>query len=241
MFYVYAWYNVETKFIFYVGKGCGNRYRQVRNRNELFQKYYKSHKCSVKIIKRFVNEQDAFKYEERHIKRLKRIGQCICNLDNGGRGGVNFIWTEEMRRYKSEYNPMKDSNQRKRMSRNNPMKNPEVSKRVADKNRKRPIINNVLYDSLEDASENYGVHPVTISKWCKRGYDTEFNPCHYLGEEQKEFKKKVTNSKSVIIDGRKFDSVKDAARYYNTYSESIIRAIKAGRKFKGMSCEYGDQ
>ena len=32
-FYVYEWYNVETNEIFYVGKGCNNRYKNISDRN----------------------------------------------------------------------------------------------------------------------------------------------------------------------------------------------------------------
>ena len=35
MFYVYEWFIVETNFVFYVGKGCRNRYK-VRKHNKLF-------------------------------------------------------------------------------------------------------------------------------------------------------------------------------------------------------------
>lgn len=45
MFYVYAWYNKETKEIFYVGKGSRNRYKQIRKRNRLFTEYINTHDC----------------------------------------------------------------------------------------------------------------------------------------------------------------------------------------------------
>jgi len=33
----------------------------------------------------------------------------------------------------------------------------------------------------------------------------------------------------------------EAAIYYDTWSETIIRAIKGNRKFKGMECKYDNQ
>ena len=242
MFYVYAWYNKDTKEIFYVGKGCGDRYKQVRNRNKLFIKYYKSHNCGVKIIKYFESEQDAFEYEHKHIVRLKKKGQCSCNLDNGGVGGVNFIWTDEMRKYKSENNPMKEPQQRKRMSRNNPMKDNDVSQRVGETKKRKVVINGRIYPGLVDASENFGVTTKAIADWCKRGYDTWGNPCRYYNEQQKVYSYKVTNSKPVIVDGKRFESVKAAAKYLGTeHSELIIRAIKSNRKYKGHVCKYDNQ
>ena len=130
MFYVYEWYNVDTNEIFYVGKGCRERYKQTIKRNKLFQEYYKNNNCNSRIIKYFEKEEDAFKYENERILELKEIGQCFCNLDNGGKGGVNFIWTDEMKEYQPKYNPMKDEKQKERMSKNNPMKNPDIAKRV---------------------------------------------------------------------------------------------------------------
>ena len=96
MFYVYEWYNVNTEEIFYVGKGCGNRYKQVSKRNQLFKTYYENNECAVRIIRYFDLEQDAFDYEKQRIGELKSINQCSCNLDEGGSGGVNFVWTPEM-------------------------------------------------------------------------------------------------------------------------------------------------
>lgn len=242
MFYVYAWYNKKTKEIFYVGKGCRDRYKQVRNRNKLFMNYYNNNDCDVKIIKYFDSEQEAFEYEHKHIVRLKKKGQCSCNLDNGGTGGVNFIWTDEMREYKSEYNPMKASKHRKRMSKNNPMKDENISMIVGEKHKRKIVINGTVYAGTIDASRKIGVATNTILNWCKRGYDTNGNPCRYYDEEQKEYTYKKSSSRPVFVDDIRFESVKEAAKYLGiNYSESLIRAIKANRKFKGHICRYDNQ
>ena len=107
MFYVYEWYNVNTEEIFYVGKGCGNRYKQVSKRNQKFKDYYENNECAVRIIKSFETEEEAFNFEHIRIIELKAQSQCFCNIDDGGSGGVSFVWNEEMREYKSQYNPMK--------------------------------------------------------------------------------------------------------------------------------------
>ena len=241
MFYVYAWYNKETKEIFYVGKGSRNRYKQIRKRNRLFTQYINTHDCDVKIIKYFEDENDAFKYEEKHIKRLKKKGQCTCNLSDGGHGGVNFVWTDEMRAYKSKYNPMKDKKRRKRMSKNNPMKNKEISAMVGEKNKRKVVINHVIYNGVVDAADDLDVCPNTISLWCKRGYDTYGRPCRYYDENYKDYTYKKSSSKHVIVDKICFDSVKSAARYVGVWPESLIRAIKGNRKCKGYVCKYDDQ
>ena len=241
MFYVYKWFNVKTKEIFYIGKGSKNRYKQTIKRNKLFLEYYNNNECDVEIIEYFDNEYEAFEKEYELICYYKNNGQCKCNLDNGGKGGCNFIWTKEMREYYSKYNVMKNENQRKRMSINNPMKNPKINKKVAQKNKRKVIINNIIYDGEIDASKQIGVATNTILKWCKRGYDTNGNPCRYYNEKQKEFNFKISCSKKVMIDNKIFNSVKDGANYIGVWSETLIRAIKNNRKCKGHTCKYVNQ
>lgn len=241
MYYVYEWFNKDTNEIFYVGKGCNNRYKSTYKRNLLFKEYINKNNCDCKIIKYFENEEEAFKYEHEKIINLKNIGQCSCNLDDGGFGGLGFIWTDEMRKYKSEYNPMKNDKQRQRMSKNNPMKNKEISEKVAKTKRRAVIIKNIYFESIRKAAEYFNRYDTQIQYWCKRGYDSDKQPCRYADEEQKEYKLKITNSRSVIVDGIKFESVKSAAKYFDVWSETIIRAIKNNRPFKGHVCKYDDQ
>ena len=240
MFYVYEWYNVNTEEIFYVGKGCGNRYKQVSKRNRVFKNYYENNECAVRIIKYFELEEEAFNFEKERIFQLKKEGYCSCNLDNGGTGGVNFIWTPEMREYKSLYNPMKSKEQRERMSKNNPMHNKEIAKKVGLKNSKIVCYNNKEYTAKELAEET-GYQITTIWNWCKRGYDTDGNPCFYKGEKISATKK-ITCSKGVIIDGEYFPSVRAAADFLGVKDSSpLCRALKANKKYKGHFCEYANQ
>lgn len=44
-FYVYKWFNIETNEVFYIGKGCNNRYKDVSKRNKLFLEYYNNNPC----------------------------------------------------------------------------------------------------------------------------------------------------------------------------------------------------
>lgn len=241
-FYVYKWFNVETNEIFYIGKGSKNRYKQVTQRNKLFKEYLNKNNCKSEILQYFENEIDAFEYEHNLIIELKQRGMCSCNLDHGGRGGCNFSWTQEMRDYKSKYNPMKDSYQKMRMSINNPMKNKEIAKHVGEKTRKAVIIDGTRYEGVKIAAKALGVWDITISRWCKRGYNTEFKPCRYADSEQKEYKVKISNSRAVIINGKRFNSVREAAKYYNTWSETIIRNIRKHHLLFGKyKCEYDNQ
>ena len=241
MFYVYQWYNIDTNEIFYIGKGCGKRAGQRTQRNKLFKEYLATHNCKYKIIEYFDNEETAFQREHELILYYKKINQCKCNLDYGGTGGVNFVWTDEMRKNKSVNNPMKSQEQRKRMELNNPMKDKAVAQRVAKQNSKKVVIKNICFNSVKEASIYFNVFDTEICVWLKRGYDRDKQPCKYYGEEYKPFTLKVSSSKPVIIDDKHFDSVKQGAEYIGVWSESLIRAIEENRKCKGHTCKYGNQ
>ena len=241
MFYVYKWFNVETNEVFYIGKGTKNRYKQIQKRNNLFLDYLQKNKCEVEIIEYFDDEQKAFEKEYELICHYKKKGQCKCNLDNGGKGGCNFVWTPEMRDYYSKYNIMKSQKQRERMSKNNPMKNPKIAQIVAKKKTRPVIIENKYFTSIKEAGEYYQVFSTEIQCWCKRGYDRNKKPCRYADEQQKEFVLKATNSKKVIVDDKVFNSVKEAANYLGVWSETLIRNIKNNKPCKGHICKYDNQ
>ena len=247
MFYVYEWYVENTNFVFYVGKGTRNRYKETTRRNKIFKIFHSNFKCNVRIIKYFDNEDNAFEYEHERIMELKSQKQAPANLDYGGKGGTNFSWTDEMKQYMSKYNPMKAFEQRERMKKNNPMKNKEVAIKVGEHFKKKVVLNGVVYNSIKEAEILTGRTDSSIIKWCKRGYDDNANPCRYYDEEQKEIpllKKlhpKSAVSKAVIIDGIKFETVMDGAKYIGCWSETLIRAIKENRKCKGHTCKYDNQ
>jgi len=246
-FYVYKWYNIDTNEIFYIGKGCGNRSKQINRRNKIFKEYYSSHNCQSEIVKYFDDEAAAFAYEHELILKYKKEGQAIANLDDGGKGGLSFVWNKEMREYKSKYNPMKDPLQRKRMSENNPMYNPEIAKKVSETKSKSIVINNKEYKNANEVADKFNVGKNTVYAWCKRGYTTDGLPCKYADEEQKEIPfiktlgRNVTNIKSVIIDGIYYPTVKSGAEAIGGNSSNLIRAIKANRSYKGHTCSYANQ
>lgn len=246
MFYVYEWFIVETGEIIYVGKGCRNRYKATKH-NRFFNDMIKRYECKSRIIKYFETEKEAFNYEYQRVNGLKEKGQCVCNIYKGGCGGTTDWWTEEKREWYSEHNCMKSQTQRHRMSVNNPMKTESVKKIVSSKKHRKVIINGTKYNGVKIAAEILNVAEFTIITWCKRGYDTYGNPCRYENEQQKEYpiiKKSHPNAstlKPVIIDGIRFETVKDGAKYIGVWAETLIRAIKNNRPCKGHSCEYDNQ
>lgn len=223
-FYVYEWFNKENNYVFYVGKGRGYRYL-VKDRNDKFNEYLNNHACDVRIVYSNLTEKDSFLKEAELIEKYKLIGQCECNLIAGGAGGLASTWDDEMRQAMSEHNPMK---------------NKEIAKKVSNSKRKTPVINGRQYNTVEEASKECGVCVTTIWRWCKRGYDTNGNECHYLNENPTgEFK--VTNSKRVYVDSIIFSSVKEASEYIGCWSENLIKAIKNNKPCKGHIVSYVNQ
>ena len=166
MFYVYEWFIIQTGEVIYVGKGCKNRYK-VRKHNYMFDEFVKRFDCDSRIVKEFETEDKAFEGELERIAELKAIGQCVCNINTGGKGGLSEHWTAEKRKKYSENNVMKSQEQRTRMSINNPMKNPVVAEKVAKTKRKPVLVDGKYFDSVTSAAEYIGTWDVYLSKCLK--------------------------------------------------------------------------
>lgn len=243
IFYVYEWFNKNTNEIFYVGKGSRNRVKSYSHRNKLFLNYIKENICDYRIIKYFDDEEDAFAFEHKRIMELKAINQSQCNLDYGGKGGCNFVWTSEMKDYQSKYNPMKQPEQKERMSKHNPMKNREVASIVGKKHSKAVIINNVEYSSVKQASEIIGVSQQTIINWCRKGVNNHLQPCKYKDKEQVVYKKtryNIAGCREVEYKNRIYESPIDLARELGLHHSTICKWAKKGFDTIGNICVYTD-
>ena len=106
-YYVYEWFNTETEEVFYVGKGCGKRYKDLRHRNQVFLNYIANNSVDSRIVKEFDSEDEAYQYEKELTEQYKALGQCGCCLQEGGYGGYSNVWDDKLRAYWSENNPMK--------------------------------------------------------------------------------------------------------------------------------------
>lgn len=241
-FYVYEWYNTVTNEVFYVGKGTKNRYKNITKRNKYFLDYIKENSVDVRKVYEDLTEEEAFQLEFELTSKYKNIGQCKCCLAKGGTGGKSSVWTDDFKEYWSKNNPMKEEKQRQRMRENNPMYNADVVLKNAKKHKRPVVINGKYYEGVIDAAIANNVRDVTISNWCKRGYDTNGNPCHYADEEQKEYIL-PSNCKGVIIDKiNYYPSLKEAAKALGAKDSSpLCKALKTNHIYKNHLCEYADQ
>ena len=162
MFYVYEWYVVETNEVFYVGKGTGKRYKCLKH-NKFFNDFIKRYNCESRIVKEFENEQDAFSYEYIRVNELREKGQCVCNIYNGGTGGTQSWWTEEMREKYSKNNVMKSESQRKRMRENNPMKRKEIAIKSGKSHAKSVIVDEIFFESIKDGAKYIGTSDIYLT------------------------------------------------------------------------------
>lgn len=179
MFYVYEWYVKDTNEIFYVGKGSRKRYK-VRKHNKFFNDFIKRFNCDSRIIKTFDDEESAFSYEYERVKELKNVGQCVCNIYDGGFGGTKSSWTEDKRKLYSTRNIMKSEYQRKRMSEKNPMKDSKIATIVGIKHRKAVTVDGKYFDSVKEAARYIGTHDRYLTSCLKnrsglcKGYRCEY-------------------------------------------------------------------
>lgn len=242
MYYVYEWYVIETNEIFYVGKGTRNRYK-VKKHNKFFNDFISRYDCDSRIVKTFESEEDAFSYEYERIKQLKALGQCVCNIYEGGKGGTTSWWTSEMRESYSKNNVMKSQKQRIRMSQNNPMKNKEISQRVGMKKRRKVIIGCNVYESVSEAMDAYNTCFEVVKTWCKKGINPYGEFCRYADEEQNTYKGKRYNKggcREFEYMGVVYESPIDLSREIGVHNSTICNWAKKGFDPFGNTCRYTD-
>ena len=104
MYYTYT-HSIPDGKVFYVGKGKEGRVYSTSDRTLAWRKVVKdSQGVTMKIIKHFENEEDAFAHEIELIKQFKEEGCELVNFTSGGRGVMDYCFTEEDRAARSRAN-----------------------------------------------------------------------------------------------------------------------------------------
>ena len=96
MYYTYGHYKADSKELFYIGKGKGNRSHEKDSRSDYWQNIVKKYGYTVEIFAEWESEKDAFIHERFLIDCFKDL-TSLCNLTNGGDGCSGYIWTDEQK------------------------------------------------------------------------------------------------------------------------------------------------
>ena len=82
-FYVYCWYYLDTKQIFYVGKGSGNRYLETKGRSALFQRMLELYPCGSRLLRAGLSEEKAIAAELELIRSYVEKRHPLINIKDG--------------------------------------------------------------------------------------------------------------------------------------------------------------
>jgi hypothetical protein len=85
-YYVYEHKTLDTLEVFYVGKGCNNRYKSKRGRNYKWKAIEAKHGLMPVIIKYFETEQEALDFEIKLIAEYRNNNIDLANISSGGDG-----------------------------------------------------------------------------------------------------------------------------------------------------------
>ena len=190
-YYVYEWYNKDTGEVFYVGKGCRNRYKNTSHRNKFFKDYYKTHNCDVRILFSELTDEQSYNKEIELIKYYKEnTNYRLTNQTDGGEG--NSLYGEQNPKFGKGYEIIG-------------VKNPFYGKKHSEKTRN--LLSELASEGLGEKNPFYGKkHSVEtkkkISQKQKGRYNGEKNP-NYGKNHSKETKKLL----SELMKKRKYDCI----------------------------------
>jgi NUMOD3 motif len=94
-FYVYVHMKKTDDSVFYVGKGCNNRYLKTQGRNQYWDRVVAKYGFVAEIVQSNLTFEEANEAEIRLIKELREQGCQLCNLTDGGEGAKGWKKTSE--------------------------------------------------------------------------------------------------------------------------------------------------
>ncbi|WP_051405109.1 NUMOD3 domain-containing DNA-binding protein [Bacillus cihuensis] len=141
----YVYLHMLNDEVVYVGKGSGSR-KYFSHRNEQWQKIVGDNKSLIKIeiVKRFDDEEEAYKFEKELTAYYKSIGQCRANI-NIGKSHADIIKQKISERGKGKNNSMygrkfSDKHKNKLSEAHRGERNHLYGKTGADHNCSKPIV-----------------------------------------------------------------------------------------------------
>lgn len=98
MYYTYAHYTADTNKIFYIGKGCGYRFKVKSKRSKFWQNVVAKHGYRAEILAKWPTEAEAFEHEKFLIECFRDLDFKLVNHSNGGEGNSGLVHSEETKR-----------------------------------------------------------------------------------------------------------------------------------------------
>jgi hypothetical protein len=99
MFFIYEHIRLDTKAVFYVGKGSKRRMHSKGRRNAYWNNIVrKAGGFTVREVCRHQYEELVFLAEQERIDQLKRLGVKLSNMTDGGEGPSGYRHTEETKK-----------------------------------------------------------------------------------------------------------------------------------------------
>lgn len=81
-FYVYCFYNCDWNEPFYIGKGSGNRYKNMSKRSNHIKAIFQKYQCESRILIDDLTEEESYILEKELKKSLKNDGKPIIDGEN---------------------------------------------------------------------------------------------------------------------------------------------------------------
>lgn len=92
-YYVYAWFRLDKNVVFYIGKGSGNRYKDMSMRNKYFLNVVNKvgkENIKIDILVDNLSEEEAFEKEKYYISYYRKLGHPLTNISDGGEGSSGW-------------------------------------------------------------------------------------------------------------------------------------------------------
>lgn len=246
-YYVYIWFLEDTKEVFYVGKGSGNRVTSMKDRNPHFRHIRRKCKCGYEIVRYFDNEEDAYAFELELGKEYKEKGQAWCCYVLGKTD--KFISNEIKKKISETLKGNTPWNKGKTMPAElrDRLSRIKIGTRQSDETKKRRSV----------ALKGHPVSTRTRQKIAASKMGSN-NPMYGKKQSEETMKKRIakmmghvvsdeTKSKIALANGKKvvqmdactgeilkiYNSASEAARLNNMRNESISKCCRGERKSSG--------
>lgn len=221
MAFVYRHIRLDTNQVFYVGVGTQLRraYDKRVGRNRFWKFITNKTDYDVEILFNDVSYEFALEKEMEFIKLYGRrdlgLG-TLCNLNDGGGGNKGYKTTESAKKllsemYSGENNPFYGKTHTKETKER--IKHTFYKSGQIPHNATTVIIDEVSYNSIEEASRLTGYTVGSIKKYIKYGLGLR-----KLGDPVKKH-----NQKEVYIDGILYSSVTQASKQLNMPRKRLVK------------------